>query len=280
MTDVQDTPTQTVRQITATSRRAKGTARKVLLGTTGIVGLLIAWQLVPILGLAPEQFFPPATTVLAAFVTMLGEASFWDAVGITMYTWLIGLTVAVVSASVLGLIIGSSTFLRRATRSTIEFLRPIPSVALIPLAVLLFGVRIGGVLILVIYACFWQVLVQVLYGVADVDSVARSTTRVYGLGFVARVRHLVIPTVMPYLMTGVRLAATVALVITITAQMVIGSPGLGSQIVVAQSSANVPRLFALVVAAGLIGVIVNLIARRVERPVLHWHTSVRSEAPR
>ena len=69
------------------------------------------------------------------------------------------------------------------------------------------------------------------------------------------------PTALPYVMTGVRLAATVALVLAITAELVIGSPGLGNQIAVAQTSGAVPRVYALVLVTGVLGVAVNLVAR-------------------
>ena len=73
------------------------------------------------------------------------------------------------------------------------------------------------------YASFWQVLIQVLYGVADVDPVARETALSYRLGPWARIRYLVWPTALPYAMTGVRLAASVALILTVTGELVIGS---------------------------------------------------------
>jgi ABC-type nitrate/sulfonate/bicarbonate transport system permease component len=152
-------------------------------------------------------------------------------------------------------------------------------VALIPLAVLVFGNTIRSTLLLVVYASFWQVLVQVLYGVADVDPVARDTARTFGLGRGARVRHVTWPTALPYVFTGIRLAAAVALILAITAELVIGIPGLGQQIGVAQSSGAVPRMYALVLVTGVIGVVVNVGFRAVERRALRWHTSVRGEVP-
>ena len=83
-------------------------------------------------------------------------------------------------------------------------------------------------LMLVVYASFWQVLLQVLYGVADVDPVADDTARSYGLGRAARGANVVWPTALPYVVTGVRLAAAVALILAITAELIIGAPGLGS----------------------------------------------------
>src|SRR5690606_7602757 len=155
-------------------------------------------------------------------IATLGD--FWVAVGQTMAAWGMGLAIAVVLGSVLGVVIGLSPFLRRATNSTIEFLRPVPSVALIPLAVLLFGARVEASLLLIVYACFWQILIQVLYGVADVDAVALATGRSYGFSAWQRIRDIVFPAALPYLLTGLRLAAAVALILAITAQLIIGTP--------------------------------------------------------
>jgi ABC-type nitrate/sulfonate/bicarbonate transport system permease component len=248
-----------------------------LMGFAGVLGFLLVWELIPRLGLVERRFLPPASEVVATLFADFSLMSFWVAVGETMVAWFLGLVMAAALAVVLGFVIGSSNFLRRFTNSTVEFLRPIPSVALIPLAVLLFGVKIESSLMLIIYASFWQVFIQVLYGVADVDNVAMQTAKSYGLGTFARVRHVVFPTALPYLMTGVRLAAAVALILAITAELVIGSPGLGREIALAQSGGAISGMYALVLATGMIGVLINLLMRFIERKTLSWHSSVRSE---
>lgn len=250
---------------------------KQLLGLAGIAGFLATWELIPRLGIIDERYLPPASEVIVALVRDFGLTAFWISVGETMTAWFLGLVIAIALAVLLGFVIGSSDFLRKATNSTVEFLRPIPSVALIPLAVLLFGVKIESSLMLITYAAFWQVLIQVLYGVADVDMVANNTAKTYGLGRMARIRYVVFPTALPYLMTGVRLAATVALVLAITAELVIGSPGLGREIALAQSGGAISGMYALVLATGLIGVLINGLMRFIEKKTLSWHSSVRSE---
>jgi ABC-type nitrate/sulfonate/bicarbonate transport system permease component len=145
--------------------------------------------------------------------------------------------------------------------------------------VLLYGTDLGSSLLLIVYAAFWQVLVQVLHGVADVDPVADETARSFRLGAFARVRHVLWPTALPYVFTGVRLAAAVALVLAVTAELVIGSPGLGAVIAVAQTSNAVPTMYALIVVTGLLGVAINIGARLVERRFLSWHQSIRGEVP-
>lgn len=281
-------PAVSTAQRGATGRRTStGRARAVrqrrrtwanrLLGLVGVVLFLGIWELLPIVGIVDARFMPPASAAIADLVAKFGDAVFWVAVWDTMRAWAIGMVMAVVGAAVLGFVIGSSSFLRKFTNSTIEFLRPVPSVALIPLAVLVFGVGIESALLLIVYASFWQVLIQVLYGVADVDSVAMDTAKSYGLGPLSRIRYVIFPTALPYLMTGIRLAAAVALILAITAQLIIGTPGLGAEIARAQSGGAYTSMYSLVLATGILGVIINMVMRAIERRILSWHTSIRSE---
>lgn len=261
------------------ARQGRRTTPAAALGAAGLLGLLVLLELVPVTGLVDRRFLPPLHEMLSSLAAQVQTPEFWDALLATLRGWAIGLTIAMVAGVALGILIGSIPLLRAATSSTIEFLRPIPSVALIPLAVLLFGTDMRSTLLLVVYASFWQVLVQVLYGVQDVDPVARETARSYRFSPWAQVRTVIWPTALPYVMTGFRLAAAVALILEITGELVIGSPGLGKQIAVAQTSGAVAAMYALVIVTGVIGVVVNTVARAGERRVLRWHPSVRGEVP-
>ncbi|MFJ5261792.1 ABC transporter permease [Streptomyces sp. NPDC088387] len=252
--------------------------RNTVLGAAGLLTFLAVVEALPRLGLVDADYLSPPSRIAGALGDELGDAAFWSALGDTLTGWVLGLGIASGAAVLCGLLITVVPFLRQVTASTIEFLRPIPSVALIPLAVLLYGTELRSVLVLVVYASFWQVLIQVLYGVQDVDPVADETARSYGLGTWARVRHVTWPTALPYVMTGVRLAAAVALVLAITAELVVGAPGLGSLIAVAQASQAVPDMYALITVTGVLGLLINLGARAVERRALAWHQSVRGEA--
>ncbi|SBS71981.1 ABC-type nitrate/sulfonate/bicarbonate transport system, permease component [uncultured Microbacterium sp.] len=261
----------------AAGRTRSAALRGPALGAIGVVGFLVLWELASRIGLIDPRFFPPASDVLVRLGEYLLDRAFWRDVAATMWAWFLGLSIAVISGAVLGFIIGSSRFLERATQSTIEFLRPIPSVAIIPLAVLLFGTKIQSELLLIVYASIWQVLLQVIYGTKDVDPVADATARSYGLSRWQRIRHVVWPTTLPYLMTGIRLAASVALILAITAELIIQTPGLGKQIAETREGGAVTSMYALILATGFIGVLINLVMRVIERRVLRWHMSVRME---
>lgn len=252
-------------------------SRQIALGTLGVVMFLALWQVLPAIGVVNPEYLPYATDTMAHLGGQLAEGSFWTDVRLTMTAWAVGLLIAVLAAVTLGTVIGLVPVLRRGTHTTVEFLRPIPSVALIPLAILMFGLRLEAALVIIVYATFWQVFVQVLYGVADVDVVARDTARSFGLSRMARFRSLVLPTALPYIMTGIRLGAAVALILAVTAEMTIGNPGLGQTIVVARNAGNTVQVYAIVIVTGILGLLINTAFRAVERKSLAWHESVRAE---
>lgn len=274
-----DTITRVVAVAQRRSRRRRFRPRHLLLGAAGIMTALLVWELVARFDIIASDAFPPASAALAQLAVNATLTGFWSAAGTTVWTWALGMAIAFALAVPLGIVIGLSPLLLRLTRSTVEFLRPIPSVGLIPLAVLVFAVPLQQSLLIVVYGAFWQIFVQVLYGVADVDTVAMSTARSYGFSWTQRVRDVVFPTMLPYLVTGVRLAASVALILTVTAELVIGgSPGLGLEIARSRDAGLYESTYALVLATGLLGVAINLVVRLVERRLLAWHPSVRGDA--
>lgn len=251
--------------------------RPVLLGLAGVLGFLALWQLAATVGWVNGKYVPPPTEVFAALGRMTLDLHYWRTIGNTLITWAIGLGIAGGLALVLGTAVGLIPVLRRYTRSTVEFLRPIPSVAIIPLAILLFGYDREASLVIVVFATFWQIFIQTLYGVADVDPVARDTLRSFGMPASSRFLHLVLPTALPYIMTGIRLGATVALILTVTGELIIGVEGIGRLLVQRGTAADYAGVYALVVTAGLLALVINLLVRVVERRVLSWHQSVRAE---
>jgi len=269
----------TTSAVTESAAPGRSTIVTWVQGLCGLAGLAIIIEAVPRSGIVSATYFPPFSVIMAALFDEMHLASFWIALGHTLESWAIGLALAAIAGAAIGILIGSSFLLREATHSTIEFLRPIPSVALIPLATLLFGTTLKANLVLVVYASFWQVLIQVLYGVQDVDPVAIDTARSYRMSRWAQIRYVLWPTTLPYLMTGIRLAAAVALILTITAELIIGTPGLGKELFNAQNSAAYTIMYVYVVVTGIIGVTVNLAARAVERAIMSWHPSIRAVMP-
>jgi ABC-type nitrate/sulfonate/bicarbonate transport system permease component len=149
-------------------------------------------------------------------------------------------------------------------------------VALIPLAILIYGTGLRSAVFLAAFAALWQILVQTLYGVQDTDPVARDTARAFGLRRSRVLLRVTLPSAVPYIATGLRIASSVSLILVVTAELVIGSPGLGQAINVARQGGNVELMYALIIATGILGYVLNLLFVWGERRVLHWHPSQRS----
>jgi ABC-type nitrate/sulfonate/bicarbonate transport system permease component len=243
----------------------------------GLLAVLATFELLSRAELINSRFFPPISEMIGRLVEEAGTSDFWTAVGNTLQGWALGLGIACAIAIPAGILIGSTPLLYRALRGVIEFLRPIPSVALIPLAVLIYGSGLESKVFLAAFASTWPLLMQTLYGVQDVDPVATDTARSFGFSRGARLVRVTLPSAVPYIATGVRISAAVALILVVTAELVIGSPGLGRQINLARQGSNVELMYALILATGLLGMAVNALFTRAEHRVLHWHPSQRRE---
>jgi ABC-type nitrate/sulfonate/bicarbonate transport system permease component len=241
----------------------------------GLASVLLVFELAPRLELINSRYFPPISETLAALADEVLTASFWTAVWNTLLGWALALALAMAIAIPAGIVIGSGRLLYRSLRGVIEFLRPIPSVALIPLAVLIYGSGLESKVFLATFAATWPLLMQTLYGVQDVDPVATDTARSFGFSRTQRLLRVTLPSAVPYIATGVRISAAVALILAVTAELVIGSPGLGREINLARQGGAVDLMYAMIIVTGLLGWAVNVVFTRIERRVLHWHPSQR-----
>jgi ABC-type nitrate/sulfonate/bicarbonate transport system permease component len=246
----------------------------------GVATTLVLLELLTRTDTISSRHFPPPTETFAALADEAMTAAFWTAVGQTMQGWAVGLAVAAAIAIPVGIFVGSSRPLYRSVRAVIEFLRPIPSVALIPLAVLIWGSGLESKVFLAAFASTWPLLMQTLYGVQDVDPVATDTARSFGFSRLQRLRYVTLPSAVPYIATGVRISAAVALILVVTAELVIGAPGLGREVNIARQGGAVDIMYALIAVTGLLGWGVNVLFTRAERRVLHWHPSQRVEVAR
>lgn len=258
----------------AASRRARVGLRWLVPWLT-VLGSLGLWELLSRVGVLPSQEFPAVSLIARKLGSELGTSDFWAGLLDTIEGWGLGFLLAVGAGLPLGILVGSSRPIYRSIRLVVDFLRPIPPVTILPLAVLLVGTGTQMKVYLVAFSAFFPILFQTLYGVQDVDPVARDTVRSYGLSRFAEFWRVVIPSAAPYIVTGVQLAATIALVVDIATELIVGSQGLGYQINQVFNANDVPTMWALIFVVGLLGLGISIAFRTLERRLLRWHTSQR-----
>ena len=243
-----------------------------------VAAFLALWQFVSRAGLISEQDLPAMSTTFQELWSMMHTRDFWAAFGQTVRGWALGLGIATALAVPIGIVLGSSQFALRAFRIPIEFLRPIPSAALIPLLFLTLGTTLQSEVFLATFGAFWPLLVQTIYGVRDVDPVALDTARSFGVGRLERLYRITLPSAVPYIATGLRISSAVALILAFTAELFMGTPGLGQIMNVAESFGLTVQVYALALATGFLGLAIYVVFAAIERRALRWHPSQRTGA--
>jgi NitT/TauT family transport system permease protein len=205
-------------------------------------------------------------------VELLQDPKFLRQVVSTLYAWGVGLAVATLISVPIGILIGTSGLAYKMTSPLIEFMRPIPSVALIPLGILLWGQGFSMKVILVVYAATWPILFNTLYGVHDVDPIAVQTAQCFGLKQSAILRRISLPSAAPFIFTGVRISAAIALIVVISAELLASADsGIGSYILfVSLNGGQMDSVLAGAAIAGIIGAIINSALGLIDRRFFGW----------
>lgn len=251
--------------------RQVGRTERVALGATGVGILVLAWELVGRTGIAGDHAVPPFVDTVVALGEAVQGGVFWQAVADTMTQWALGLAGAMLVAIPLGLFLGSGRLRHRSTRSTIDFLRTIPPVMLLPLFVLIWGTGLSMVVLLAIYAAMWPMLTQTISGVRQIESETLDTVRVFRIGRVRRFTHVLLPAVSPFITSGVRVSAVISLFIAVVCELVAGSPGLGQLLAQAQLGGDTALMMGVILVTGVLGLLINAAFQVGESRLLAWH---------
>jgi len=250
---------------------------RIVYGVIAVAVAIVAWGAGSAAGMLPATVIPGPIEVGSSFVAQIVTIGFWSAIGETLLTVLIGLVIVLVIATPLSIVMGRFTLIRESLWAVIEFLKPIPPVALIPLTLLLWGISPTMKLFLVVFGAVWPLLTQMTYGVREADGVALAMARSYRLGGWRTTRSLIVPSLLPFTATGLRVSAAIALIISVVTEMITGAAGIGKSITLAQVSGQLAPMYALIITTGLLGLGLNAVFRLGERWLLFWHPSQRGE---
>lgn len=232
---------------------------------------LLAWYGLLESGLVSREGLPAPHAVLTRTVSLAGEMATWVAVGQTVKSALLGLAIATALGVALGTVIGQSRFANGSSQGLVQFLRPIPPIALLPLTLLLFGSGETMKLVLIVWGTLWPILQQTSDGVRAIDGLSLQVARAYRIRPAARFLHIIIPGMLPYLLTGLRISAAVSLLVAVMAELVGGAAGIGLLTAQAQLAGNTVNVYAFVLMAGFLGVVLNFALSRTEGRLLFWH---------
>lgn len=240
-----------------------------LAGVALLVALLLLWQ-------ASAQWWvdssnwPPVTEIVHALVAGLRSGELAQVFGSTLWRMAVGLALGSVLGVLLGVAMATLPRVNAALRPLVELLRPIPIPAVVPPLILLLGIDDAMKVSITTFACFFPVLINTIGGVRAVDAATLDVARTFQVGRTRTLLQVVIPASLPYIMAGLRISLALALIVSVVAEMIAGSEGIGYYIVMMQYAMRASDMYAAIFLLAAVGYGLNAALLGVERRLLHW----------
>ncbi len=269
---------------------ARRLSRSALGGAIGRWVLLVLMVAVWDVGAraADDPHFPPPTRILGHMrdLWFSGPASHaflnstaTDNIIPSLTRLAIALAISAVLGVVLGLALGRSERVRAYLDPILQFCRAIPPPTLVPVFIVFLEIGTQMQLVSIVFSAVWPVLLNTADGARSVDSLQLATAQVFKLTPVQRLRLIIIPSTMPQIFAGLRIALSLSLILMVFSELLPGtSNGIGFELTDAYSRSDLPTMWSAIVLLGILGYLFNTILLMAERRVLAWHRAARKAA--
>jgi sulfonate transport system permease protein len=235
-----------------------------------LAAVLALWWAASHGGWISRVFLPTPEATLASLREGLADGELAAFTAATAWRMVLGWLLASAAGVLLGVFIGVSATARAFLQPMLEFIRPLPASALLPLAIAIFGLSPAMVLSVVAFGAMWPVLLGTIHGLTSVEPRLQEVARCLDLSRAATVWKIGLPNALPDILSGMRLALTVALIVSVVGEMIASQTGLGQAILLAARAFRASELFAGIVLLGLIGLASNALLALAERQWLQW----------
>lgn len=235
-----------------------------------IAFLLIIWELVTWMKLVDTVSFPRISVIFVSWYESIVSGTLIMQLFPSLQRVLISFFLATAVAVPIGLLMGSSRLVYRLLEPLTELIRPIPSSAYIPVAILFLGIGDQMKIFVVFLACFFPILLNTYGGVLGVDPILIDTGRTFGISRTKALRQIVFPASLPSILTGMRISLGISLIVVVVAEMISSNSGIGYFILDMQRTFHVPEMFVGIFTLGIIGYLLNAVFLQIERYLLRW----------
>lgn len=231
----------------------KALARGLILPAVAVIG----WELASRAGVLSLDTFSRPSDVVVAGAAAFADGSLLLATLQTLQAAAVGLCLAIALGVPIGMIVGVSAATRLTVSPTLEALRPVPPVALIPLSLLILGFGVSMEAAVVAFACVWSVMIATTAAVRSMEGRLAEVARALEMRPLAYMRKIVLPAALARIAVGVRVAVGIALVVAVTVEIVVNPRGLGYGMIIAQQSLRPDLMYAQLLWIGFVGWAIN-----------------------
>lgn len=234
------------------------------------LGLALAWEGLARSPIGDPLYSPSLLSIGRALVELVTSGELVTHLGASAVRFGGGFVVALMTAVPFGLVLGASKPLERHLMPVLDLMRSFPSITLVPVAIVWFGIGDLAKVFLVAYGCFWPMLLNTMTGVQETSPVLLRAAGVMELRGFALFRKVVVPSAIPSILTGVRISLAVSVIVLIISEMVAATSGIGFLILDAERNYLTGKMFAAVIVMGAVGALLNALAERTEQFLLRY----------
>jgi ABC-type nitrate/sulfonate/bicarbonate transport system permease component len=247
--------------------------QRYMLAAVSIASTLCLWELATAMGWVNQVLLPAPAEVVKVLIATAADGSLLRNITASLTRVLEGFLVAMIIAVPMGVAMGVSRIVFGLFDPLLELLRPIPPIAMIPLAILWFGIDELSKVLIIAYGAFFPILVNTMAGFRQVERVHLRAAQALGANRYHIFRDVVLRSALPFVIVGARLGMSMAFIVLVAAELIASSAGLGFMISEARYNFHTDQMFLGMACIGALGFALNMLLLKIERRLLRWKTS-------
>jgi NitT/TauT family transport system permease protein len=235
------------------------------------LGIFLAiWALVSYAGVFPEALFPSPKAVFAAFIELYRNGILVKDLGVSLSRAAVGFAIGSSLGIIVGLATGHTRFFRILLQPFLSIMRPIPAIALVPIAIVWFGIGEKSKYFMISYTVFLSVWLNTHQGIEFVPSIYLKASKCLGVSKIREFFTVVIPAAAPHICTGLRLGISLSLLSLVAAELTGASSGIGYRLQEARQYIRTDWMFAQLIELGVLGSLADGLFNRLSKRIVHW----------
>jgi ABC-type nitrate/sulfonate/bicarbonate transport system permease component len=244
--------------------------RERILGVASPIALLVVWEIAARLNIIDTRFFPAPSSVIAVLIEMLRSGELVTNTLVSLRRLALGTVIGGVPALILGITMGLNRWVRAVVDPLVAATYPIPKSAILPLALLIFGLGEGSKIFMVAIGVFFPVVINATTGVLEINRIYLDVGRNYKASRWNTFWTVALPGALPVIMTGFKLGIGIGLVLIAIAEMIGAKSGLGYMIWTAWETFSVEQMYVGLFMIAMIGFALTLALNELERIIIPW----------
>lgn len=268
ITEVKENPFEIEQQ--EWRRRQRKERWKQMLTIASPIFMLMLWELLSRTGILDVRFFPPPTAIVETFIDMIRSGILFEHVGVSLYRIFLGFLLGVVPGVVIGLLMGLYSPIRHFISPIVMALMPIPTLALLPIIILLFGIGDLSKVITIALSVFFPVVINTVAGVVNIDSIYLDVAKNYGAGKVSFFTKIALPGALPVMLEGIQMGQAIALLTIVAAEMMGATSGIGFLIWTSYKAFLLQQMYVGLILISFFGYLFSLFLRGLQKKMVPW----------